>query len=434
LIFFPRGLTGGLGVVSSTGRDFASLTVPNNELGEIGHWHPELLPDGRYLLFTALTSEGVSNQILDLDQGSLEHLGTFGGYLQFVDSGHLAWLRGADLVVAPFDLATRRFLGEPQTVLSGVSAFQVTRHGALVYLTQPFAQTRGVPVWWPAGGGEPTVLEAAGSALQVRVSPDGRRLAINARWQLWLFEIERGTTTRLSTEGVFSNFPVWSPDGRELLFNSLRHPHGLYVRSADGVGEARRVLERKEEAVYLPASWDPGGGAVAVTELHPSGQANVALVQLESGEIEQLVATEAREHSPAFSPDGRWLAYVSDDSGRDEIFVRPYPDEGERVTISTDGGTDPRWSPDGQSLLYRRGRTIFAVAMKRENEGAHLAPGPPRRRQELASLVESFVPYAPIWDVAPNGDLVSLEAAELPDSVTISVVYGWSRGLPGPTT
>lgn len=216
-----------------------------------------------------------------------------------------------------------------------------------------------------------------------------------------------------------------------MLFNSIRDPHGLYLRSADGLGDSRLALERSNQIVFLPASWTPDGRSVAMTELHPYGQVNVAVLHLDSGVRGSLVSTEALEHSPAFSSDGRWLAYASDESGRDEVYVRPYPGEVRRVTISTSGGTDPRWSPDGRHLLSRKGPVVYDVTVDlKTDEETVLRPGAPRRRRELPSFLEPTMPYGPMWDIAPNGDLVYLRApSELPDTVEIFVVVGWFREL-----
>jgi len=445
-IFFPRGLTGGIAVVSSSGGEIETLTVPDPEAGEIGHWYPKLLPGGENLLFGAWTVDGWKSLVLDLGSGALRVLDTgnrkghrdptapatrFGGHPNYVDSGHLVWLEGEDLVAAPFDVETLKFLGHPVTVLSGVNSFHLTRRGILTYVTTSSIRASGIPTRWSARDHEPATIEGAGRARQLRVSPDGSRLAIAATPHVWVFELDRGVRSQLTVNGVINNFPVWSADGHRLVFNSLRAPHGLYVRAADGVGDARLVFRRTNEVIFLPASWTPDGRSVAVTELHPDGQTDVGLVHLESGATEPLVTTKAREHSPAFSPGGHWLAYVSDLSGRDEVYVRPYPEEGPRVTISASGGTDPRWSSDGRHLLFRNGPRIYQVAVEPGPEELRVQPDSLRQLAELPGFVEPYVPYGPTWDLAPNGDLIYLRDPAKPTrAAEIFIIYGWSRTLP----
>lgn len=433
-IFFPRGFTGGIGVVSASGRGFEALTRPDYEAGEVGHWSPQAVLDGHKLLFGAMTVEGRRSQVLDLDDGELRRIEPTGAFVRYVDTGHVAWLDGQRLLAAPFDLESGRLVGEATTMLSGVTRFDVSSSGTLVYTRGPTGRSDGVATRWSVAGKRETALPGAERGEQLRISPDGRRIALYSGPDLWVVELDRGVRSRFTTHGPVNNFPVWSPDGTQLLFNSIRDPHGLYVRSADGVGEARLVLERDGQTVALPASWAPDGRGVAVTELDPDGGADVALVDLDSPGLRPLVAGEALEHSPAFSPDGRWLAWVSDESGRDEVYVAPYPDAGPRVTISTQGGTDPRWSRDGRSLLFRRGSTIYEVEVdlaRAAHEG--LEPSTPRPLAELPSFLGSLLPFAPSWDVAPNGDLVYLRVtSELTDPVELFVVVGWAQGLPSP--
>jgi serine/threonine protein kinase len=429
-IYFPRGLTGGIGGISASGRDYERLTRPDSAAGEIGHWNPQPLVGRRKLLFGAVTAAGWKSQILDLVTGERRTLEASGLSPRYVDTGHLVWLEGDELVAAPFDVEAER-LGERIAMLSGVTSFDVSRGGTLAYTAGPAGRSDGIASRWSAADGGPTPLPGSARGGQLRLSPDGRRLAFWADRDLWIVELDRGVISRFTTGGFVNNFPVWSADGERLLFNSIREIHGLYVRSTDGIGETRLVLARESETVLLPASWSPDGRSVAVTELRPDGGADVAVVDVASGERESVVSTAALEHSPAFSPDGRWLAYVSDESGRDEVYVRPYPEAGRRVTISTAGGTEPRWTVGGRSLLFRRGAAIYEIetGLGRDEEG-ELQPGRLQQRAELPSFLDSIVPFGPTWDVAPNGDLVYLRASEPTEPIEIFVVLGWARELP----
>lgn len=436
-IFFSRGLTGGIGVVSAWGRGFERLTHPDSAAGEVGYWNPQPLLGGRKLLFQVMTAKGWEPRILDLATGSRQpleiagaSLGTGGPTLRFMGTGHLVWVDRGELFAAPFDAESGRLVGEPKAFLSGVTSFSVSASGSLAYTTAPIGGQEGLVTGWSAVEGR-TMPFAGGEGGQLRLSPDGRQLAVASAGDLWFVELDRGVRSRFTTHGRVNNFPVWSPDGRRVVFNSLRAPHGLYVRSADGVGAARLVLARESETVALPASWSSDGRTVAVTALHPDGDADVAVVEVDSGEHHLVGSSKALEHSPAFSPDGRWLAYASNESGRDEVYLRRYAEEGSRATVSTDGGTEPHWARDGRSLLFRRGNAIYSVEMsvgREEDAKPHL--GRPRRLAELPSFLAPWVPFSPTWDVAPNGDLVYLRASESSEPIEIFVVVGWARDLP----
>jgi len=428
-IYFPRGITGGICSISASGHDYERLTSPGSAAGEIGHWNPQPVLGGRKLIFAEVTADGWKNQILDVATGERRTLEATGVPLRYVDTGHLVWLDGDELIAAPFDVESERLLGEPKALLSGVTSFDVSRSGTLAYTTGPIGESDGIATRWSAANEAQTPLSKTARGGQLRLSPDGQRLALWADSQLWIVELNRGVRSRFTADGFVNNFPVWSADGKQLLFNGVRDTHGLYVRSSDGVGEARLVRARESETVLLPASWSSEGRSVAVTALRPGGGADVAVIDIASGEKESVVSTEALEHSPAFSPKGRWLAYVSDETGRDEVYARPYPEAGPRVTISTGGGTEPRWTPDSRLLLFRQGSTIYEVETGLGRAEAGWRPGRPRRLAELPSFLDSLVPFGPTWDVAPNGDLVYLQASEPSEPIEIFVVLGWAREL-----
>jgi serine/threonine-protein kinase len=207
--------------------------------------------------------------------------------------------------------------------------------------------------------------ESPGNYVNPAFSPDGKRLALEIsdgkRSDIWVYEWERDTLTRLTFAGETNDYPVWTPDGQRITYSS-REKGGvanLWWIRADGAGNAQRVTESKN--IEYPRSWRPDGKVVALTELNPSTNFDIMTLLMEGdektgwkpGEPKPFVNSAFAEVQPAFSPDGRWLAYSSNESGDYELYVRPFPGPGGKWQISTGGGGYPKWSRDGKELYYR---------------------------------------------------------------------------------
>jgi serine/threonine-protein kinase len=246
------------------------------------------------------------------------------------------------------------------------------------------------------------------------VSPDGKRLALgvvgNDSVDVWVYEWERDTMTRL-TFGSDAWFPVWSPDGQHIVFTSTKHggAPNLYYMRADGAGEAVRLTESQKR--QIPYSFSPDGEQLAFFEFNPETQADIWTLPLEEansdhpkvGKPEPFLVTVSDERAPMISPDGRWLAYESNESGRNEIYVQPFPGPGGRWQISTAGGDRPVWSRKASELFYRSSEGMMVASYTARGET--FAANKPR----LWAAKKDLEPY---FDLAPDGKHFAIMQAE----------------------
>jgi serine/threonine-protein kinase len=192
--------------------------------------------------------------------------------------------------------------------------------------------------------------------------PDGRRIAVSiaeASSDIWLYDIARASLFP-ATSGSTSAYPIWSPDGKKLAFQSDRAgPQNVFWQPADGSGAAERLTT--SQLLEVPSSWSPDGQRIAFQEGSPETRNDIWTVGVADRKAQPFLKTPANEAAPRFSPDGQWIAYSSDESGRWEVYVRPYPGPGARYPISTEGGTEPVWNPAGRELFYRTGNRLMAV-------------------------------------------------------------------------
>ena len=295
--------------------------------------------------------------------------------------------------------------------------FALSHEGTLVYVPPDVgAAFRLVGV---DREGRVTPLSKNLEAVEVlRLSPDESRVAVainspTAGFDLWLHDIERGTRSRLTVDG--GTAAVWSPGGDRIAF--VHYAMGLLTISADGSGETE-VLYRRDpgDLLYLaPSSWSPDGRFLALA----TRGGDIFVLAL-GGEPEPFLATEFVERTPMFSPDGRFLAYVSDETGRHEVYVRPFPGPGGKWALSTDGGSWPVWSKDGRELFYREGDRIMAVAIQTEPKFSADAP---RVVLDVGFAAE------PAFDVSRDGERFLMIQRDASSKRSLVVVLNWFEEL-----
>ena len=392
---------GGLWQVPASGEEPQQITEPDEEAGELSHRLPHFLPGARSILFTVTRRTGVKDgwsraQIVvqSLETGERKVLIEGGSDARYVPTGHLVFARDATLMAAPFDLASRTLTGAEVPVLEGVSyaintgnssretgaaQFAFSQSGSLAYIAgSGFPESENQLVWVDRSGkAEPVGLDR-GDYHQAVLSPDGSTFAFTRHDDIWTYDLARGAESRQTSRG--RNWaPAWTPDGRAISFSSTRTGHSnLFRKVVDSAAEAEPLLPSEHK--QLNGSWSPDGNHLAFVQQIPNAWDDIWVLSMgDSPTSKVFVDTEFRDMHPAFSPNGRWLAYTSEESGRREVYVYPYPGAGRRITISTDGGQSPVWSGDGTELFYRSDarsdNKMFSVEI--EIDEGELRPGKP---------------------------------------------------------
>ena len=419
--------------VSSSGGVPAPLSALNSDQGEVTHTFPSFLPRGKAIIFTVQsTSAPPQLAILDLTTG--EHRLLIGGsQARYATTGHVVFQGNEStqsLLAAPFDADRLELTGEPVAILEDGSAgpgavgtFDIGLDGTLVYL--PTVRPNSTLVWVSREGRETPVVEEPAMYRYPRLAPGGARAVVavdtRGRLDIWVHDVERGTRTRLTRSSGESVYPLWTPDGGRVTFSrskNLNMNYDLFWAPSDGSGEPELLLER--EGLQFPFSWSPDGRTLAF------GDTNDIWVLPVGGQPVPFLTGSAQEQGAAFSPDGRWLAYVSDESGRHEVYVRPYPKAEGKWTISTDGGRAPLWSPQSGELFYRSENRVMVVPVTTDRT---FTAGTPRPLFE-GSYSPPSTGGNPYYDVSPDGQrFLMLAQSTRATRGQVHVVLDWFAEL-----
>ena len=409
-----RDLATGLQRVSASGGEVTVLTRPDKARGDRDHLWPEMLPGGRAVLFTITATTGGTDAaqvaVLDLATGKQTVVLRGGSHAHYVPSGHLVYAAGGTLRAIPFDLATLETRSTPVTMLprlvtsnQGASNFVVAANGTLAYVDAPELSTTADTLVWVDRQGREEALGAPPRAYsQPRVSPDGTRVAVAIADQtnsIWIWDLRRAALSRLTFDPAFGGFPVWAPDGRRLFFNSIGGGvFSILSQPLDGSGAAETLIAGSS-AGLLTTGVTPDGRQLLFDQ---AGRDLMVLALDGTPTVRSLFQTPFIERNGVVSPDGRWLAYESDSSGRLEIYVRPFPDLNAGLwQISTDGGRRPLWAPGGRELFYvALDRAVMAVPV--DSRGSTWSHG------SAAKVVEGVYQTGGgnsirTYDVSPDG-------------------------------
>jgi eukaryotic-like serine/threonine-protein kinase len=433
-IAFAPQPSGPIQQISDTGSSAQPLT--RLEKGEITHFMPEVLANGKGLLFLASsvnTSLVVNGTIAaqSLKAGERRDLLQVQAVSapRYAPSGHLVYLQGSNLMAAPFDPGRLQVTGAAVPVIEGVlppGQYSFSDTGSLVYAPGSIQSPLRL-VWVDRKGAEQSVPAPPHNYVLPRISPDGKRVAAGieeADSQIWLYDLGRDTLTRLTFEGNANIDPLWTPDGKRIVFKG--NQQRLFWQPADGSGPAEELTKSALSPNNIPGSFSPDGQVLVFVEGNPDSAQDVYTLLLKDGKPQPFVRTPSNETSPRFSPDGHFIAYTSNESGRYEIYVRPYPGPGGKWQISTEGGTEPVWNPKGRELFYRFGNKMMAVDVTIQPT---FSAGKPKMLFEgpYVPTPRSFQDY----DVSPDGQrFLMLKASEQSQGpVQINVVLNWFEEL-----
>ena len=332
------------------------------EKGEIGNIWPEFLPGGKAVVFEG--GRGVVAQPMGTSER--RNLTRGGASPRYLTSGYLIYAQAGNLMAVPFDPHRLEVKGTPVPVVKDVmqgsnpapAQYSVSGTGSLVYVPGSAQALQSKLVWVSRNGAEQSLPAPARDYQSPRVSPDGRSIALASGGQIWLYDLGRDTLTRFTFEGSLNGGPVWTPDGKRIAFSSDRGGAlNLFWQMADGSGGLERVTT--SEYVQAPLSSSSDGQLLSFIEIDPGY--DIWVLRMSDRKALPFLHTTANECMPEFSPDGRWIAYVSNESGRFEIYVQPYPGPGGKWQISTDGGPEPVWNRNGREFFYRSGDKMMAV-------------------------------------------------------------------------
>jgi Tol biopolymer transport system component/DNA-binding winged helix-turn-helix (wHTH) protein len=433
-IVFASGRPTSLYRLPASGGKPQRLTTLDPNRGEVSHSWPQVLPGGAGVVFTAwsTTLHDAKVEWLSFANGERRTLVVGGAAARYAD-GRLLWARpNGTVVVAPFDARTARLLGEPAPLLADVVphpfyAFAQLAVGGdtLVHLPRT-ATAIGQRRLARLDGDAEQPLPVPSRFYRNLVTSRGGRLAATLlerdRSDVWVIEPRDGTMQRLTFDG-FNIEPVWSPDGRWVAYASNRlGPFNVFRRKTDGSAPAERVMTSAHH--QHPVSWSPDGRELMFGDVGPDTGFDLWVLDLASGRRRPLVRTAANEIYAAWSPDGRWVAYCTDESGKWESVVSSYPDLAGRWQLSTDGGFDPFWSADGRTVYFQSDGDVWAVPVA--PVGRELHPGAVRRVTKRDDLE--------IVSAAPGGGLYAiLEQRPFDRKATppeVRVVMGWQAMLP----
>jgi serine/threonine-protein kinase len=442
-ILFGQNSNSGQGILRVSGDGGMPELLVKSEEGGALHG-PQMLPGGRAVLFTQILRGTSWDQaqiaVESLDTHTRKVVVNGGTDARYLPTGHIVYVVEGSLFAVPFDVASLETTGGPVPLIEGIpqspvnltgaAHFDVAGNGSLVYAAGLGSAEARTLVWVDRSGKEEPLGVAPRAYVYPRVSPDGTRVALDVRDEMrdiWIWDLARKTLTRLTTDPDLTRLPVWI-DTQRLAFTVSKDDRGSSIRTqpADGSTASQSLLDSAEMGWFVTSA-SPDGKQLLVSQTAAPYDIGVFTIGATSS-ITMLLAEPYNEHNGEISPDGRWLAFQSNETGRAEIYVRPFPNvSGSRTQISTGGGTRPVWSRDGREMFYLWQTAMMAVPVQTTPVFKAGAPQVLFKGDYSAPLVGRT------FDVSPDGKkFLMLKAApevKAPAQSSIIVVQNWIEEL-----
>ena len=432
--------------VSSAGGP-PGAAASRDQQAEAFHRWPEVLPGGQAMLLTVGLRRGGATfntiALVRLDTGERRMLVEDGFSPRYAPSGHIVFARADALLAVPFDRERLEVTGTPAPVVesvqtnpgSGAAQFAISASGTLVYVPGGASTALSSLVWVDRRGTETPIPGRPEVYQELNLAPDGSRVAVNVGFNIqegnvgtgdvWIHQIAHGTLTRFTFGPTSNETPLWSPDGSQIAYASQHDAttRFVFIKPADGSRPEKKVGE-KTGHLHLEA-WSPTGDVLAIVDTAGADGGDIWFLRMAAQKFEAFLQTPFAERSPRFSPDGRWIAYVINESGHDEVYAQAFPGPGGRWQISTDGGVGPAWAPNGREVFYRNGDKMMAVPI--ESNATSLSAGTPALLFEKRYALSGSDQY---YDVAPDGQRFVMLRPDAPVTASaINVVQEWTREL-----
>jgi serine/threonine-protein kinase len=403
--------------------------------GEAVHRWPQVLPGGKAVIFSAYSSmyglDSATVEVVSLGDGGRKTLVRGGTWGRYLPSGHLVYINKGTLFGVPFDLDHLEVHGTPTRVLDGVgystawgsAQIDFSRAGTLVYQSSRTAEGLVTVQWLEGSGNTRPLLPVPGNYLFPALSPDESRLAVTSEGDIWVYELGRGSMKRLTSGGGNSDL-LWTVDGRYIVF---RATGGMWWIRADGTGQPQPLTHSNNQ--QFPNSFTSDGKLLAFLEIIPgTGASDAWTVSMESGSSglragkpKVFLRTPFNERMPMISPDGRWIAYQSDESGAAQVYVLAFPNGNGKRQISVDTGSYPLWSRDGHELFFWSRVNRHLMVADFEERGDSFVAGRPRVWSEQVPVIFSATKS---YDPAPDGkSIVALMPADTPEEPHDRVIF-----------
>ncbi len=439
VIVFGSNVGGPLYRISAAGGPAAPITTLDATRNQTVHSWPHFLPDGRHFLYLARSTQRENSAIYagSIDSNDSKFLVNADSSPAYAPPGYLLFLRERTLMAQPFDAGKLQLTGEPFPIAeqvgfnsaNGRGFFAVSENGVLVYRSNVFADTQ--LAWFDRTGKQIAPVGTGGQITGLALSPDDRRVVVSrldsqGNSDLWV--IEQARETRFTFDPANDANPVWSPDGNRIAFNSSRSGLiDIYLKPASGAGNEELLFKSTNPKV--PFDWSTDGRFILYGELDPKTNVDLWVLPLFGDQKSiPLLQTTFTEVQGRFSPDGRWIAYASNESGTFQVYVQSFPPSGGKWMISTNGGVQPRWRRNGKELFYLAPDKKLMVVDLKEDANKFEA-GSPRALFETRVLFVGFTTVSS-YEVTGDGQRFLMNTVVEESSPSpLTVVLNWTAGL-----